>query len=57
MQAHAQKLDFSLTDSQRAALAATKAARASGLDLATDDSYRPWNQKFEDPTAPLVMPR
>jgi|GEM_PF-3629458 len=57
--AHETTIDFSLTAGQRAALAlAVSAARqpSCAASAASDDSYRPWNQKFEDPATPLVLP-
>lgn len=54
----ANTLDFSVAEEQRSALESPehKAARAEFGGLASDNSYRPWNHHFVDPTAPLDLP-
>ena len=54
----ANTLDFAVAEQQRHALASPehRAARVDLESLALDNSFRPWNSHFEDPTTPLDLP-
>jgi hypothetical protein len=52
-------LDFAVAEDQRSALQATEhqAATAESETPRHDNSYRPWNTHFEDPSNPLDLPK
>ena len=52
-------LDFEISRDKRAALDKLKEQRPGVADVEgkPDDSYRPWNQKFENPDSSLDLPQ